>query len=248
MGNDRATGETSPILLVSDLDDTIKVSHTQSKFITVYRGLFRSSAFAGMAVLYRELLGQHPASEFLVVSSSPPAIRRKIEGFLRLHSFPKGRVVLRDWMRSPSVQNYKLQALCKIAEESPLPILFVGDDTQYDPEVFAAVADKFPGKVIARYVRIVRGRPLPEGSHGFFTAFDIACAELAAGRLKNEQVLHVGESVLRDDRHSRLIPWFSLKPPLTFVPFLTRPDQAIVELWERIKEKVEAIPRGKPKR
>jgi hypothetical protein len=247
MSNDRPAGSTSPILLVSDLDDTIKISHTQSKFITVYRGLFRSSAFAGMAVLYRELLNSHPSSEFLVVSSSPPAIRRKIEAFLRLHDFPKGRVVLRDWMRSPSVQNYKLQALCKLAEETPLPILFIGDDTQYDPEVFAAVADKHPEKVIARYVRVVRGRPLPEGSHGFFTAFDIACAELAAGRLRSEQVLHVGESVLKADRHSRLIPWFSLKPPLTFVPYLTRPDEAIVELWERIKEKVEAIPRRKTK-
>ncbi|RZA03490.1 MAG: DUF2183 domain-containing protein, partial [Proteobacteria bacterium] len=228
MSKDRAAGNTSPILLVSDLDDTIKISHTQSKFITVYRGLFRSSAFAGMAVLYKELLSSHPESEFLVVSSSPPAIRRKIEAFLRLHSFPKGRVVLRDWMRSPSVQNYKLQALSTLAADTPLPIIFVGDDTQYDPEVFAAVAEKFPEKVLARYVRVVRGRPLPEGSREFFTAFDIACAELAAGRLTAEQVLHVGESVLMADRHSRLIPWFSLKPPLNFVPFLTRPDEAIV--------------------
>ena len=247
MMQDRALTVRDPILLVSDLDDTIKVSHTQSKLITVYRGLFRSSAFAGMATLYKEILQAHPGSQFLVVSSSPPAIKRKIENFLRLHSFPPAHLILRDWIRTPSIQGYKLHALTEVVKGAPCAVMLIGDDTEYDPEVFAEVARQFPEKVLARYLRVVRGRELPEGSHGFFTAFDIACAELAAGRLGSDQVLHVGESVLRADKNSRLIPWFSLKPPIHFVPFLTRPDEAIVDLWERIKEKVEAIPRRKTK-
>lgn len=238
----------APILLVSDLDDTIKVSHTQSRLVTIYRGLFRSSAFAGMATLYKEILSVHPGSEFVIVSSSPPAIRRKIEAFLLLHVFPRARLILRDWMRSPSVHGYKLHALTELVEKSECPVIFVGDDTQYDPEVFLAVAEKFPEKVLARYCRVVRGRDLPAGSHGFFTAFDIACAELAAGRLRSEQVLRVGESVLKAERNTRLIPGFSLLPPMHFVPFLTRPDEAVVELWERIKAKVEALPRRTPKK
>ena len=68
-------GATTPLLLISDLDDTIKISHTQSKLITVYRGLFRTSAFAGMAQLYAEILARHSDSRFCVVSSSPPQIQ-----------------------------------------------------------------------------------------------------------------------------------------------------------------------------
>jgi phosphatidate phosphatase APP1 len=237
----------SPLLLVSDLDDTIKISHTQSKLITVYRGLFRSSAFAGMAGLYHEILSRHPESGFAIVSSSPPAIRGKIESFLRLNRFPPGLIVLRDWLRQPSVLKYKLKAVLEVTEQSPFPVILVGDDTEHDPEVLAHAAKKFPDRVLARYIRVVKGRELPEGSQGFFTAFDIACSELAAGRLSSEQVLRVGEAVLQAEKNSRLIPRFSLKPPLHFAPFLTKPDEAIMELWKKIQAKLESIPRRKTK-
>lgn len=236
-----------PLLLISDLDDTIKISHTQSKLVTVYRGLFRSSAFAGMSALYTEILRNHPESSFVIVSSSPPAIRKKIEAFLNFHQFPKARVTLRDWIRQPSIPKYKIQALSDLTEQSPHPVILIGDDTEHDPDVFAQLAKKFPGKIAARYIRVVRGRELPEGTTGFFTAFDIGCAELAAGRLTSEQVLRVGEVLLKVEKNSWLIPWFSLKPPLHFAPFLIHPDEAILELWKRIQSKLESIPRRKTK-
>lgn len=237
----------TPLLLISDLDDTIKISHTQSKLITVYRGLFRTSAFVGMAQLYTEMISNHERSEFYIVSSSPPPIRKKIEAFLLLHGFPTAKMILRDWIRQPNILKYKLGAILGLVEQAPGPVILIGDDTEYDPEVFAHVAKKFPEKVAARYLRVVRGRDLPEGSHGFFTAFDIACAELAAGRLQSDQVLRIGEVVLKAENHSWIIPWFSLKPPLNFVPFLTNPDEAVVELWKRIKQKIQDIPRRKTK-
>lgn len=236
-----------PILLISDLDDTIKISHTQSKLVTIYRGLFRSSAFVGMATLYEEILAGHSESSFAIVSSSPPAIRKKIQYFLSLNGFPPARITLRDWIREPSVLAYKIKSISALTESSPHPVILVGDDTEHDPEVLAQVSKKFPGKVLARYIRMVKGRDLPEGTQGFFTAFDIACAELAAGRLKSEQVLRVGEAVLKAEKHSRLIPWFSLKPPIHFAPFLISPDEAILELWTRIQSKLESIPRRKTK-
>jgi hypothetical protein len=237
----------NPLQLISDLDDTIKISHTQSKLVTVYRGLFRTSAFAGMSTLYREMTSP-PGSRFALVSSSPPAIRGKIEAFLRKHRFPEANVVLRDWIRQPNIPKYKLQVLTEIIEISPYAVVLVGDDTEHDPEVFLELRDRFGEKILARYIRVVKGRDLPHGSHGFFTAFDIGCAELAAGRLTSEQVLLVGEAVLQAEKNSRLIPWFSLKPPLHFVPFLIHPDEAILEIWKRIQSKLESIPRRKTKR
>lgn len=239
-----------PLLLISDLDDTIKISHTQSKLVTVYRGLFRSSAFAGMAQLYAELLANHPESAFCVVTSSPPQIRRKVQFFLAKNQFPSCEVMLRDWMRQPNILKYKLGSIMAMVEESGKKgrrAVLVGDDTEHDPEVFAHVAKRFPELVAARYLRIVKGRELPEGSTGFFTAFDVACAELAASRLSSEQVLRVGEAVLKAEKNSRLIPWFSLKPPLSYVPYSSAPDSPVEELWNKIREKVQAIPRRKTK-
>jgi hypothetical protein len=235
-----------PLVLLSDLDDTIKISHTQSKLITVYRGLFRSAAFVGMATLYRELL-RNPQSSFHLVSSSPPQIKQKIENFLKKNQFPTAKVTLRDWMRETNILKYKMKHILSLAEASPFPLLLIGDDTEHDPEVFHHVEKKFPEKVAARYLRVVKGCDLPPGSIGFYTAFDIACAELAAGRLHSDQVLQIGEAVLRAEKNSRLIPWFSLKPPESFIPLFINPDQALLDLWKQIQKKVLSIPKRKTK-
>ncbi|MGZ3695691.1 MAG: phosphatase domain-containing protein, partial [Bdellovibrionota bacterium] len=137
------------LLLLSDLDDTIKISNTTSKLVTVYRGLFRSSAFIGMAQLYEELLLGNPGSEFHIVSSSPPAIRKKIEYFLAKNKFPPAKLTLRDWLRQTSIPAYKRGAILELIEKSESMVVLIGDDTEHDPEVFAAAAEKFPDKVVA---------------------------------------------------------------------------------------------------
>lgn len=237
------------MIIISDLDDTIKISHTQSKLVTVYRGLFRSSAFAGMSELYRSMLrlgALDPNGSFFILSSSPPAIRKKIEYFLTKHGFPKAKLILRDWIREPSILKYKMRRLHECLETAAEPVVLFGDDTEHDPEVFTHMKKKFPGKILAIYIRSVRGRELPEGVTPFYTAFDVACSELAAGRLDNEQVLRVGEAVLAAEKNSWLIPYFSLKPPLGFSPFATAleiVDESLVELWKKIHSRIETIER-----
>jgi len=243
---DNAGASRPPLLLISDLDDTIKISNTQSKLITVYRGLFRSSAFAGMAELYTEILAAQPGSEFHLVSASPPQIKKKIEFFLEKNQFPVAKIVLRDWWRQTSIVKYKLGTLLNLVEHAACQVLLVGDDTERDPEVFAHVAKRFPEKVAAQYIRIVKGRALPEGTLGFFTAFDVACAELAAGRLANDQVLRVGEVVLKAEKNSRLIPWFSIRPPARATPFSD--DNPVAALWKAIQERILSIPASSQRR
>ena len=237
------------MLLISDLDDTIKISNTPNKFITVYRGLFRSSAFAGMAELYREMLGLEANQinqNFYIVSSSPPAIRKRIVFFLLKNRFPKAQVILRDWIRQPNIIKYKMKAIMDIVEPAEEKVLLLGDDTEHDPEVFSHVKKRFPEKIAAVYIRSVRGRALPEGLHSFYTAFDVACLELAAGRLNNEQVLRIGDAVLKAKKNNWLIPYFSLKPPMSFMPFTTAVelvDESLVELWKKIHQRIESLER-----
>ena len=212
--------------------------------ITIYRGLFRTSAFSGMTELYREIL-EDPKSIFYIVSSSPPAIEKKIEFFLKKNKFPKAKLILRDWLRQPSIPKYKQHALLQLVEKSKYPVILIGDDTEHDPFVFAAVAKKFPLKVMARYVRVIKGQELPEGTYGFYTAFDIACAELETGRLSNDQVLKIGQAVLKAKKNSRIIPNFSLKPPKSFIPILKGADNAVIDIWNKIQKRIIAMPKRK---
>jgi hypothetical protein len=226
-------------VLISDLDDTIKISNTKRKLVTVYRGLFRDSAFTGMATLYNEMLaGSEVKENFIVVSSSPPQIRKRIEKFLAKHKFPPARIVLRDWIREPSVPKYKGQRLRSEITAAQARVILVGDDTEHDPEVFEELQREFGEKIMQVYVHTVTGRKLPANQTPFFTAFDLACQELAAGRLSSEQVLRVGAELVASKKLTWIIPKFSLKPPTHFIPFISNVDQAMIDLWEKIKKRL----------
>jgi len=196
--------------LVTDLDDTLKISHTTSRLRTVFRGLFMHHAYAGMAELYQEWIGTQP---YVLISSSPQSIAGKIGGFLKRHAFPPhASIWLRDWFRQTDIRRYKTETLKRLTREMPAPYIFVGDDSEWDPEVFHRFQQENPDRVLAIYIRRMRGRPLPEGVTPYHTAFEIAYAELLAKRLKVPQVARVGKAILDQANSDLIIPYFAVSP------------------------------------
>ncbi len=196
-------------LIVSDFDDTIKITHTTNRFRTVVRGLFAKQAYAGMAELYQEWSAGRP---FVVLSSSPNVIRRKIGRFLDRHEYPKREIWLRDWFKQKDLLLFKQENLKKLDSRAESLFIFVGDDADYDPEVFTTFRDAHPGQVLAIYIRRVRGRPLPDGVIPFYSAFEIALAELSAARLKIPQVSRIGKAILEHRDTDYVVPYFASAP------------------------------------
>lgn len=223
-------------LIVSDFDDTIKITHTTNRFRTVLRGLFAKQAYAGMAELYQEWTGGNP---FVVLSSSPNAIRGKIGRFLDRHEYPKREVWLRDWFRQKDLLLFKQETLKKLDTWSDSPVIFIGDDADYDPEVFTKFEASHPGRVLAIYIRRVRGRPLPEGVIPFYSAFEIALSELSAGRLKIPQVSRIGKAILEHRDTDYVVPYFASAPleiPISGnFPTLEKVTDLLNERYERIR-------------
>ena len=200
---------TAPFLLVSDFDDTLKISHTTNRLRTVFRGLFAKQAYAGMSELYQEWSAGNP---FIVLSSSPRLIAGKIGRFLDRHGFPSREIWLRDWLKQKDIRLYKIAALRKLEARDERGFIFIGDDGEYDPEVFASFRERNPGRTLAIYIRRMRGRPLPEGVIPFHSAIEIALAELAAGRLKTPQVARIGKAVAEERSGDQIIPYFASQP------------------------------------
>lgn len=203
------SGGPSPFLVVSDFDDTLKISNTTNRLQTVFRGLFAKQAYAGMAELYQEWTHGKP---FVLLSSSPNAIRGKIERFLDRHEYPPREIWLRDWIRQKDIRLYKTGALNALASRPEPGLIFVGDDAEYDPEVFAGFRDRNPGRVLAIYIRRMRGRPLPEGVVPFHSAFEIALSELAADRLRLPQAARIGKAIIDYGDSDHIIPYFASLP------------------------------------
>ena len=204
-----SSSSASQFLLVSDFDDTLKISHTTNRLRTVFRGLFTKHAYAGMAELFQEWSSGHP---FVILSSSPRVIEGKIGRFLDRHGYPKREIWLRDWLRQKDIRRYKYDSLLKLEARPESAFIFIGDDAEYDPEVFAEFRDRNPTRTLAIYIRRMRGRPLPDGVVAFHSALEIALSELEAGRLKVPQVSRIGKAILDYGDADHIIPYFASSP------------------------------------
>lgn len=199
----------APYLIVSDFDDTLKISHTTNRLRTVFRGLFMKQAYAGMSELFQEWTSNHP---FFLLSSSPKMIAGKIGRFLDRHGYPAREIHLRDWVREKDIRRYKVESLRRLEKRPESGFIFVGDDAEYDPEVFAGFRERNPDRTLAIYIRRMRGRPLPDGVVPFHSALEIALGELESGRLKIPQVSRIGKAIIDHGDADQIIPYFASSP------------------------------------
>jgi hypothetical protein len=209
---------TLPDRIISDFDDTIKISNSPNKFETVLRALFSKKVFPGMAELYDEILrGNTPiAPKLVVVSASPTVLQKKIHKTLDSAGYPPRLLVLRNWGKDESKFDYKLRSL---RQELIKPTLLLGDDGESDPEIYEAAQAERPEKVVGIYHRAIKGRKIPANQSHFWTAFEVAYYEHLLGRLDPEAVLRVSRAVLAyKKKFKTVIPDFMSCPdryPLT---------------------------------
>lgn len=229
------------IRIVSDLDDTVKVTNVQNKGEAARNGVNGRTPFAGMAELYRAWANDEAADfdSLTFLSGSPAFLREQIELFLGMHRFPSGPVILRNWFKDGFTGiDYKHRAMKRLGDRASAgPWILVGDDTEYDPEVYAQFEiEQAPKHVVAAtYIRAVTGRAIADGQVSFQTAFGIAAREWSLGRLSEAAAIRVGRETLKAPSHE-FRPYFvrcahptSAVPGLT--PELTAIDRAVARRW-----------------
>ncbi|KAI5787730.1 hypothetical protein DFH27DRAFT_486905 [Peziza echinospora] len=157
--------------VISDIDDTIKVTKVNSR-IELLKHIFTlpSEPVAGTANLYGNILDvalNRPAWFYL--SASPYNLYPSISTFLKDNRYPLGTLILRDmsWQEleafiykslTEHTKEYKVDRISKIHGWFPdRKMVLIGDSTQKDPEVYGEVYKKFPGWIKAIYIRQVSG-------------------------------------------------------------------------------------------
>lgn len=159
---------TAERVIISDLDDTVIFTGVANKLLMLWR-LFATSAqerspFPGVAAFYRGLHAggsedQH--NPVIYVSRSPWSIYPTLEEFFHAHRIPAGPILLlRDWgitYRHPlprRAPEHKQEMIHAVLDAYPdLPAVLVGDSGQRDPEIYAEIADRYPQRVAAIYIR-----------------------------------------------------------------------------------------------
>jgi phosphatidate phosphatase APP1 len=153
--------------LISDIDDTVLVgngSHWQSAVqLTLLRNARTRKPLEGAGELYQAFQqgrdGKGPNPVFYV-SASPWNLYDMLVDFMSLNGLPPGPIALRDInLDRASLLNQagprgKLAKVHAIMARFPaLKWVLVGDSVQIDAELYAETVAKFPGRVLAIYIR-----------------------------------------------------------------------------------------------
>ncbi len=156
--------------IISDIDDTI-VHTSATDILAMSRKVFLHNAktrmpFPGVSEFYKSLqLGRNGKrnNPFFYVSSSPWNMYDLLKDFLDLNQIPEGPLLLRDFglqdnkFISTGHMGHKFKEIENILLTYPhLSFVLIGDSGQEDPAIYHEVVKKFPGRILAIYIRDVQ--------------------------------------------------------------------------------------------
>jgi phosphatidate phosphatase APP1 len=143
--------------VISDIDDTIVSSNVTNKLkmiLTVALSNARTrKPFKGVAAFYRALhAGVNP---IFYVSKSPWNLYEPIVEYLEVQGLPLGPLMLRDFGLRRE-KSHKEKAIADVLDTYPkVQFLLIGDSGEHDPEIYADIVRKYPGRIRAIYIRSV---------------------------------------------------------------------------------------------
>lgn len=149
------------ISLISDIDDTIKISQVSDRKQLIDHTFFQDFvAVPGMTQWYHSLGVQNTAIHF--VSSSPWQLYEPLRRFTEQAQFPWATFSLKSFrFRDSTLLNlFKPGTATKPAQIEPIlkrfpqrQFILVGDSGEVDPEVYADILNKHPQQILHIYIR-----------------------------------------------------------------------------------------------
>jgi hypothetical protein len=155
----------SGLSVISDVDDTIKISEVRDKQKLLANTFLRPfAAVPGMADAYRRWAAQGAA--FHYVSASPWQLFDPLRGFLGEAGYPSGSMHMKQFRWKD--QSFFSLFLDPVAYKQPIldglisrypqrRFVLVGDSGEKDPEVYAAIYRLHPTQVVGIHIRDVTG-------------------------------------------------------------------------------------------
>jgi len=160
--------EDEGVSVISDIDDTIKITEVRDKNATLRNTFLREfQPVPGMAEFYRTAATERNVS-FHYISASPWQLYEPLVAFVRSNGFPAGTFELKEfrWKDKSffslfaSPEKYKPGVIEPLLKQFPKrKFILVGDSGERDPEIYGALARKFPGQIFRILIRDVTSEP-----------------------------------------------------------------------------------------
>ncbi len=159
-------------VVLSDIDDTLKVAHVRSTFGKLLRALNTKVKFTGMPELFHALEKSGEVSAFYYLSNAPKSLMGSSHpNFLANNKFPAGTTWLRDDLSSMEHKPYHLRKL--ITLENPDTVILFGDNGEYDAKFYADFGREFPNVRLITFIRYLYSEAEETAAqHEFVTALN----------------------------------------------------------------------------
>lgn len=154
--------------IISDFDDTIIVSNVTNTIRlglnTLFKNYKQRTVVPTMLERFEKILAQNPIntpSTLFILSGSPLQLFNSVEAFLIYHHFPKHTLILKKVHganKDPLVDQfaYKTQKIERLITLYPnMEWVMFGDSGEKDPQVYKAMAERYPKKIKRYYIRDV---------------------------------------------------------------------------------------------
>ncbi|KDQ50737.1 hypothetical protein JAAARDRAFT_211560 [Jaapia argillacea MUCL 33604] len=166
----------SPIRVISDIDDTIKISNILSGARTVFQNVFVKElsevVIPGMGGWYRDMWEK--GVRFHYVSNGPFELLPVLNEFLQISRLPAGSLKLRSYagrslfnglLTAPAAR--KRTGVTDVLSSFPQSQFFlIGDSGEQDLELYASIAAEKPEQILGVFIRDVNGPSPQQGSNG----------------------------------------------------------------------------------
>ncbi|KAI0272707.1 hypothetical protein BC834DRAFT_817656 [Gloeopeniophorella convolvens] len=153
----------SPIRVISDIDDTVKLSGVVNGARTIFHNVFvkdlKESLIPGMGEWYNDMY--HRGVRFHYVSNGPFELLPVINEFFQLAKLPSGSIRLRSYgtrslfsgLLSAPGERKREGVLEVLSSFSTCRFILIGDSGEQDLELYAAMARDHPDQVACIFIR-----------------------------------------------------------------------------------------------
>ena len=168
--------DSTPLVgIISDFDDTMIVSDVTNKiklgFNTMFKNYKQRTLVPTMLERFKKILAQNPKgtpSTLFILSGSPQQLFTPIKQFLDYYHFPKLTLILKKAHganKDPLTDQfaYKTQKIERLIKLYPhIRWVMFEDNGEKDYQVYKAIKEKYPKKLLEYYIRDVKSGEIKE--------------------------------------------------------------------------------------
>lgn len=203
-------------VLVTDLDDTLKITNGKSTTSMVFNAFVRQKVFAGMTTLVKELQVKNIEKTY-ILTASPSLVGYNVRKLVSKNNMKVDVIYMSRISELRKKIKYKLARLESIIANTKGKLILFGDNQSHDADIYLEIKKRHPSRVAKIYIHKVQPTVIPSGAFEYITPVEVAMD--LDSILTEDQIDRVSKSVLYNKKFKRVIPKFSYCPVNTWMTY-----------------------------